>query len=354
MARSPSRRQRPRLLLLAAFVSGQALIGCPCVRNSVNDSEGTRWYLFSRVAVQHICPELLNTGVPLAVPMAGPSSVGRFFPSQCNVHVDEGNKVIVVNLAGTGYASLPAVRRVGFYASMSVEYRPDFHLFSDSIYVWGRFSRNVSPPNIQLLGTENAAVGIAYQTPFGSVADLIGNGIFQSSIGRGFTVVRQGDGDDFALDILNPPAKPLRQFNPGDGAKLLASDRTEVPPAARQYLGPYTVPGNGQRLTFQYRLEGAPLSWYLVDRQNGNDWVQNYESGRALSGPRGPILASGQLAVGSGSVPIPVPRGSYMLVVENSAAAPLIPVAVPLPLPLPGVAGSTSATLSYTTDVADR
>jgi hypothetical protein len=44
-----------------------------------------------------------------------------------------------------------------------------------------------------------------------------------------------------------------------------------------------------------------------------------------------------------------------MLVVENSAAAPLLPVAVPvpLPLPLPGVA-ATNATLSYTTDVADR
>src|SRR6185295_15355329 len=175
------------------------------------------------------------------LPQTGNASVGRFFPSNCQVQVDDARKAIVMNVAGTGYVFMSYTRRIGFSVSMGVEYLPDFKLDDDATYVWGKFSRFIVQPNLQILGVENPVINLASQTPFGSVAGIIGNGLVASEIGKGFTVVRQEDGDDFTLGHLDPPAKPARQFKSGDDHVVLGSDLTEVHGQARDFLGPFEV-----------------------------------------------------------------------------------------------------------------
>jgi hypothetical protein len=274
----------------------------------------------------------------------GQASVGRFFPAQCSVTVDDNRKAIVMTANGSGYVLLPFTRRVGFTVSMGVEYLPDFKLDDEGTYVWGKFSRFTLDPNLQIVGVENPVINLASQTPLGSVAGIIGNGLVASEIGKGFTVVRQDDGDDFALGHLDPPAKPARQFKPGKDHFLLASDLTSVSSTAREFLGPFTVEENDVSLFFRANIAGAPLTYTVVDRSVGEAWRRMYETAQPLTPPPGNPIARGPLAVGDAKLAWPVGQGVYYIVLENAAPAPLL-----------GVVGTDlAAQVSYSVEVGDR
>ena len=98
------RRASLLLIVLTLAIAG---VGCPCTRSAVNASPELRWWLFSSFGASKICPEMLKRGVPLKLPQLGPASVGRFFPSQCHVQVDDARKAIVMTASGTGYVLLP-------------------------------------------------------------------------------------------------------------------------------------------------------------------------------------------------------------------------------------------------------
>lgn len=331
------------LVLALAFVGA----GCPCVRSAVNASPELRWWLFSTYGANKICPEMLKRGVPLKLPQLGAASVGRFFPNQCFVQVDEAKRSIVMSASGTGYATLPVARRVGFYVGMTVEYVPDFRLESDATYVWGKFSRFVSPPDLRIVGVENAVVNLATRTPAGDVATALGNGLVASEIGRGFTVVRQDDGDDFTLGHLEPPLKPARQFVSGKDHVVLASDLTQVPPQSRDYLGPFEIPNRDAALFFRAKVDGTPLVFSVVERSVGETWRRSYEAAQPIAPAPGPLAAQGTLAVGESNLRFPLPQGTYYVVIENQAAAPFAPLGVPLPVP------ETPSYASYSLEVGD-
>lgn len=339
---------RRAFLALCLFALAVAGVGCPCARSAVNASPELRWWLFSNFGASKMCPEMLKRGVPLKLPALGAASVGRFFPQQCNVQVDDARKAIVMSASGTGYANLPVARRVGFWVGMTVEYLPDFRLESDAMYVWGKFSRFVTPPDMRVVGAENPVVNMATQTPFGSVATVIGNGIVASEVGRGFTVVRQDDGDDFALGHLEPPDKPPRQFKAGEDHVVLASDLTEVKAASRDYLGPFEVADKGAALFFRARVTGGPVLFAVVERSVGEAWRRSYEAAQPMGPPPGPLLAQGTLAPGESKLSWPLERGHYYVVVENAAAAPFAPLGVPLPVPEQGTY------VAYSVEVGDR
>jgi hypothetical protein len=323
-------------------------VGCPCVKGAVNDSPSLRWWLFSNFGAQKMCPEMLKKGVPLKLPALGAASIGRFFPKQCNVTIDDANHTIVMNVTGSGYASMPVTKRVGFYCGLSVEYRPDFRLAEDSVYVWGIFNRLMSAPDIRILGVENPLVNLATQTPLGSLANVIGQGVVANEIGRGFTVVRQDDGDDFSLGILSPPAKPPRQFQSGTDHSVLASDLSEIQPQAREYVGPFEIPGNGEALFFKFRVEGAPLLSSVVDKQTGDLWRQGYETVLPLSAPPGYVYGSTVLQPGLASQTVALNRGSYYLVLENQSAAAFAPLGLPIPFT------NAISNVSYSAEIGDR
>jgi len=339
------RRAFLALIILALAVSA---VGCPCAKGVVNDSPSIRWFLFSNFGASKICPEMLKRGVPLKLPALGAASVGRFFPAQCNVVVDDARQAIVMTAQGTGYVNLPVTRRVGFWVSMSVEYMPDFRLADDSIYVWGRFNRFVAQPDMRIMGVENPVVNLATQTPAGSVANVIGNSVVASEIGRGFTVVRQDDGDDFAVGHLEPPEKPKRQFEAGKGRVVLGSDLTEVRAASRDYLGPFEIADKDAALFIHARVQNAPVIFAIVERSVGETWRRSYESAQAMTGPPGAIVGQGTMMPGEANLSFPLNKGTYYFVVENNAPAPFQPLGVPLPV------AETIAYVSYSAEVGDR
>jgi hypothetical protein len=231
---------------------------------------------------------------------------------------------------------------------MTVEYLPDFRLESDATYVWGQFSRFVSPPDMRIVGVENPVVSLATRTPVGDVATAIGNSLVASEIGKGFTVVRQEDGDDFTLGHLEPPQKPKRQFKSGEDRVVLGSDLTQLPGQTRDYLGPFEVANNNAALFFRAKVDGAPLVFAIVDRSVGEAWRRAYEGALPMAPPPGQLVSQGTLAIGEASSRYAVQPGSYYVVVENQAPAPFAPLGVSLPVP------EQPAYLSYSVEVGDR
>lgn len=338
------RRAFLALLVLSLAIAG---VGCPCVRSVVNNSPDIRWFLFSNFGASKICPEMQKRGVPLKMPQFGNASIGRFFPQQCSVQIQE-QRSMIVTMYGTGYANMPMVRRVGFSVSMSVEYQPDFRMEENGLWVWGRFVRFAQQPDMRIIGVENPIVNMATKTPAGDVASIIGNGIVASEIGRGFTVVRSDDGDDFAIGHLDPPEKPKRQFQPGKDHVLLANDLSEVKPASRDYIGPLEVASSGAALFIRARVNSAQLQFTVVDRAVGENWRRTYETAIQNGPPPGPVVLHGQMNIGDTNFALPVPPGQYYLVVENRAPAPVAALGMPLPFP------ETISYIQYGIEVGDK
>jgi hypothetical protein len=335
---------RRAFLAMIAIVLAVTGVGCPCARSAVNASPELRWWLFSNFAASRICPEMLKRGVPLKLPELGAASVGRFFPSQCNTQIDDARRALVMSIAGTGYVFLPFTQRIGFYFGTTVEYLPDFRLEEDATYVWGKFNRFVTSPDLRILGVENPIVNLATRTPIGTVATLLGNGVAASEIGRGFTVVHQDSGDDFALGHLDPPAKPIRPYKAGEGRVLLESDVTVVHAQAREFLGPFEVARDDAALYLRARTAPPlPINFIVVERSVGENWRRHYEAAEPLGPPPGVVVTTGTIARGEIDVAFPVPRGTYYIVLENSA-----------PVPLLGSVTDQGIQVSYGVDIGDR
>jgi hypothetical protein len=322
--------------------------GCSaCVRSTINDSESLRWWLFSNFGAQKMCPEMQKVGIPLKMQGLGAASIGRFFPQACNVQVYDATRTVIVTVNGEGYAFLPFTRRIGFYCGISVEYRPDFRMEKDALYVWGTFNRAVTAPDLRILGVENPAVGLAMQTPVGSVGTILGQGIVTGELARGFTVVRTDSGDAFALGRLDPPAKPKQQFSSNDDRVVLGSDMTEVHASSRDYLGPFTVENDDASLFLRFDTANAPLDYVVVDRTVGDMWRAGYMRAQPIGPPPGNPISYGALPLGPTQARVDVRRGSYYVVVENRAISPLAPI---LPVPL----GEAIGYVRYNVEVGER
>lgn len=346
---SPSSFRPRAALAFVVLVLAVTGVGCPCVRSAVNGSPEIRWWLFSHFGASKVCPEMLSKGMPLDLPAFGEGSVGRFFPNGCSARIDDERKAMVVAVSGTGYVNVPVARRVGFGITTTIEYLPDFRMEEDALYVWGRFGRFVVPPEVRVLGAENALVNLATQTPLGSVATVIGNGMAESEIAKGFTVVRQDDGDAFALGHLDPPNKPRRELPAGKDRVVLASHVSAIRGGSRDYLGPFTVEDDDASLYLAARVAEAPVTFTVVSRAVGEAWRRGYEQGGPLGPPPGPVVGQGMLSTSTSTYAFAAPKGAYYIVLENANAAPLAPLGVPLPTP-----GETVAHVTYNVELGRR
>src|SRR5690348_17168746 len=135
LARVPSRPRAFATLMLAAIALSFTFMGCPCISGPVNASPGLRWFLFSNFGAAKICPEMLKSGVALRLQDRAPA-IGRFFPMRCTYNVDDASQTVTVHVGGTGYGYMLPAKRVGFSLAVSVEYRPDFQIAGDDVYVW--------------------------------------------------------------------------------------------------------------------------------------------------------------------------------------------------------------------------
>ncbi len=339
-----------------ALIFAIAGVGCPCARGPVNASPGLRWWLFSNFGASKICPEMVKRGVGLKLQDRG-ATVGRFFPNGCNVDVDNQNQLVTVHFTGTGYAYTPLSRRIGFRCSAAVQYRADFYLGDDDIYVWGKVNRIVSGPNFELGYVENKVADVATSlTPLGGLATSFGNQIVAGELTRGFTVLQNWDtgSNSFALGILMPPQKPTSPFDVSQDARYtFANEATEVQANQRDFLGPFDVVEGTQQLILKLQLQGPAVDVMVVPKTVGDAWREGYQLGAPLGPPPGPVLAGAPLHPGLAvQTAYQLPPGAYYVVIDNTAYAGS--VAPPAPSLLDPLGIASVARVSYTAQLADR
>jgi hypothetical protein len=336
-----------RSLVLALLVV--CAPACSWLKGPVNASPSLRWWLFSNFGAGRLCPEMMQRSAPLRL-APDPNVLGRLFPSGCQTTVNDAAQTITLAFAGSGYAWTPVAGRVAFTVVASVEYRMDFYLADDAVYIFARPARTVLGPTFQVTSVENRLVNWAAQGPAGYLVNSFGSQIVSGELASGFTVVHADDGDSFALGQLAPPARPPQPFNTSKGRYAIVNETSEVHTDQLDLLGPLTVAANDQALFVRLALAGPAVDVLLIRRGTGDLWRQGLQNGLVLGPPPEAPISSFVLAPGAElRQRFPLPPGQYYLAVDNSAR---VGTTSPPFSPL-GVIGQNTAIVSASVELGD-
>ena len=339
-------------LVLVAIALSASQAGCAGI---INNNPELRWKLFSLFGAPKICPEMLKRGVSIRLQDRAPA-MGRFFPMQCSYTTDSSRQVLTVSLAGTGYAYMSPAKRVGFSVTAVVEYRPDFVMAGDDIYLWAKLNRVVDGPRFQVGYIENPILDVAANVPgVGSIANLLGNQVVSSVMTQGFTVIHNDStGDDFTLGNLYPPSRPHHPFQVvGTDRFTFANETVDVQSGQRDYLGPFEVTSQGQALMLTMSVNGPAVDVMIVDKMSGDAWRDSYQTGKPLGPPPGLVLGGAPLQAGAAqNTRYVLPPGSYYVVIDNTAYAGTVNPSGSL-LGASVGSGGTSAQVSYVAQLSN-
>jgi len=315
-----------RVLFLALVLSVTA-VGCPCVDDTINSSPWLRWKIFAMFGAGRLCEEMTKRGAPLRL-ADGTPVIGRFFPSGCQSVTNDDRQTVTLQFSGDGYAWTPVTKRISFSCTATVEYKPDFHKDGGTVYVWFR-PANITAPAFQVGLVEQPAVGLATaMTPLGAFANLFGQQIVSWELGRGFTVIHESAGDDFALGILQPGSRPSHPYDiHGNERVTFMNEMAEVHGNMLDFLGPFEIDRSGRMLFTKIRSTGVALDVAVTTRAAGDAWRRQYQSQRGVPLPPGPPIVAGVIPRDvETDRSIALPQGQYYLVVDNS---PYVGQAVP-------------------------
>jgi hypothetical protein len=240
--------------------------------------------------------------------------------------------------------------RVGFTVAASVEYRMDFYMAEDAVYVYARPARIVTGPIFQVTAVENSVVNWAAQGPAGYLVNTFGGQVVSGQLASGFTVVHADDGDSFALGQLSPPAKPAQPFDTSDERYAIVNETTEVHADQIDLVGPLSVATGDQALFVRLAVAGPPLDVMLIPRGTGDLWRRGLQGGAPLGPPPQPALISFALSPGGEQRQrLPLPPGQYYLAIDNSArVGSVAPPWTPF-----GAMGGNTAVVSYAVELGD-
>lgn len=270
-----------------------------------------------------LCSEMQRRSLALKLNETDPT-IGRFYPTTC-FSQELANQNLFVQFSGRGYAWTNLTKRMAFEAQGAIEYDHDFQMAGSTMYVYFR-QRSTSSAEFKpgLIEQQQAPGGL----PFGgaqSYAGIIGDKIMRSELARGFTVIRDDDGGvGFGLGVVERGQRPFVPYRrSANGRLLLANERSEIHQNQRDYAGPFEVSGSGEALYLTVSVEGAPaVDVEVVSRGAGEAWLQQYLHEAAPAAPPAmPILDE---PVFSGAVwkrVVPVPKGLYYVVFDNTATA---------------------------------
>jgi hypothetical protein len=336
----------------ANAVAAAALCAASCsiFRGAVNASPDLRWWLFSNFGAQKMCPEMLKRGAPLQL-VPGGDTLGRFFPTACRVDTNGDTHSITLHFSGTGYAWTPIAGRMGFAVEAGVEYRPDFRLEDDAVYVWARYNRVTYGPVFQIGSVENPVADWAARSPAGYLASTFGGQIVQGQLASGFTVIRTDEGDDFSLGILQPPKRPAHPFGLGDSDRIsLASEITDIRPNQVDFLGPFEVAESGQALFLRFKLNGPAVDGLVMTRMQGDPFREALQRGTPLGPLPSPPITSFVIQPNADqSQAVRLPPGQYYVMVDNSNR---LGVVAPPWSPM-SMLGAGAAVLSYSVELGE-
>jgi hypothetical protein len=312
------RAATPITALLALCLSFTA-VGCPCTNTVVNENPWLRWKIFAAYGAGRLCGEMTKRGAPLRLGDGTPV-IGRFFANACQSVTNEERQTVTLQFSGDGYAWTPITKRMSFSNTATVEYKPDFQMKDDSVYVWFR-PVAMSAPNFQVGFVEQPVVGIATaMTPLGTLANQFGQQIVSSELGRGFTVIHEPSGDDFAMGFLQVGERPPHPYDThGSGRVMFMNETADVHANALDFLGPVEIDGKGRTLFVRIRSAGIPLDLAIVPRSAGDTWRRQYQFNAGVPLPPSPPVASSTVPADADSDrSVPLPAGQYYVVVDNS------------------------------------
>ncbi|HEX7669141.1 MAG TPA: hypothetical protein VF395_06150 [Polyangiaceae bacterium] len=277
-----------------------------------------------KFGLDQFCQEMTGRGAPLKL-RDGEPVLGRFFADGCNSQIidEDTRKSFVVQYSGRGYGWTNLTQRLGFSSSGLVEYAPDFQLEDGAMYVYFR-PVNVASAAFQTLTVESALArgGLAVT---GVNPDQLGRDMVEGQLRRGFTVIRTGSSGetDFGMGYIPVGKKPFRPFYVESVDKVvLDDDRTEVHGNQQDFVGGFVVKEDDQALYMTVQVDGAPaVDIFLVPKADGDRVIDRYVRTPGPSLLFAPPLLEDTVAAGAPyKRTVPVPKGTYYLLVDNSAA----------------------------------
>lgn len=306
---------------LALLVLSTTAVNCPCVDSAVNASPWLRWKIFAAFGAGRVCEEMTKRGASLRMADGAPI-IGRFYPSSCNSVTNDDRQTVTLQFAGDGYAWTPVTKRMSFSSSAMVEYKPDFHMDGDTIYVWFK-PVNAPTPTFNLGFVEQPVVGLATaMTPVGTIVNLFAQQIVTSELARGFTVIHESSGDDFSLGILQPPARPAHPFDShGKDRVVFVNESADVHVNMLDFLGPFEIDQTGRSLFVRLSVQGPAVDVAVIPRDTGEVWRRQFQEHAGVPLPPSPPLVAGVVTPGQDTErSVPLPRGQYYVVIDNSAS----------------------------------
>lgn len=329
-------------------VSAMSLLGPGVINDPKNKS--LRFDLL-KFGLDQFCKEMRERGAPLKL-RDGEPVLGRFFADGCNSQVidEEARQTFIVQYTGRGYGWTNLTQRLGFTSAGLVEYAPDFQLHDGAMYVYFR-PRNVASASFQTLIVEGAIArtGLAMT---GVNPDQLGRDIVDSQLKRGFTVIRHSSNGEteFGAGYIPVGKKPFRPFYVESEDKVtLDNDRTEVHGNQQDLIGGFIVPDDDQALTLTLKVDGAPSAdVFLLPKHDGDQLLERFVR---AAGPAtltaAPVFEDTVPAGQTWKRKVPVPKGTYYLLVDNTAA---IGRSAP-----PAIAGDDrAARVDYVVELGDR
>lgn len=303
---------------------------------------------------QEFCKELQKRGAPLKLRDDAPT-LGRFFADRCHFQQMD-NDDVYVQFSGFGYSWTQPSGRIGFKASGSILYNPDFILNDKTMYAYFR-PRTVQSAKFDTVMIERtqSVIGGLFAASAQETANRLGNQIIAQELQRGFTVLRDDDGSvDFGTGIIEPGKRPFHPYQvKGSDKALLASDWVEIHEQQREFLGPFEIDGDDRALYLTMSLDGTPaVDVMVLHKIHGDAWLQSYVNQAGVTQPPAAPIQSDVVSLRQEwRRAIPLKRGMYYVVIDHSSAAgPVSP-----PPTQAGVLGTSdvAAVVRYVAQVGD-
>jgi hypothetical protein len=348
-----SRLPFPVMVLGLALLTAPGCTSCEqgmlcVVRGPINDpgNYGLRRSILS-MGLKEFCQQMTTHNAPLKLTEAAPV-IGRFYPQHC-AQKELQNGDLYVEFDGFGYAWTALSKKITFTMSGAVDYDQDFRIHDNcDIYAYFR-TRNVRGSNFQTKLIEQPVANFLNSlTPIG---DNFGKQLVSGKLADGFTVIREKSGNvDFGLGTIPLGQRPVHPFDM-HGAKMLVYEnlRTEVDQEERDFIGPIEVTDSDRALYVTATMQGVPAIDLLVMKKQDADVSLGLYFQYAQAGPlNAPVMLADVVpAQQPYKRTIPVPKGTYYVVLDNSSTAGSVAP------PNMGLLGNAAATVDYVVQIGD-
>lgn len=295
--------------------------------------------------LQQFCGELVKHSAPLKLSDDQPT-IGRFFPQTCtSKQLDNGD--LFVTFGGQGYAWTNLSKKITFTMDGSVVYDQDFIMDGSTMYAYFR-TRQVQSSNFQSRIIEQPVANFINQ--LSPIGDNFGRQLVGSELQKGFTVIRKDDGNaDFGLGIVEKGTTPQHPFDVHGSSKLTYENtRVEIHQNERDFIGPIVIDDAGRAIYVTGTLDGLQAIDVLYMRKDEAEASLGYYMNYAQSGPLAapPFVGDVMQAGMPYTRTLPLPRGTYYLVLDNTPSAGQV-------APPQNLLDDRAAVVSYVVQVGD-